>query len=190
MQDVDSRQKTLQIPAKASKGPWHSFDDKVQTAIFTCPTLPWFEPEGFVGFFKLWKFILNFAVIPQKSSKMVGPGRAFSKRSFPQTNLPVICTKAAIAEAGAVPYLAALLKDPKAQVTAAGALRNLAAQNLANQERKPVELPVVLWLMWIWIWIDLEWFLRVYIYIISTCLLWNRICRPLFSIHDVVLFYV
>eukprot|EP00438_Fugacium_kawagutii_P013324 Skav206504 [mRNA] locus=scaffold1128:307456:310820:+ [translate_table: standard] len=42
--------------------------------------------------------------------------------------------QAAIAEAGAVPYLAALLKDPKAQVTAAGALRNLAAQNVANQE--------------------------------------------------------
>eukprot|EP00435_Cladocopium_sp_Y103_P062900 s1365_g24.t1 len=41
---------------------------------------------------------------------------------------------AAIAEAGAVPHLAALLKDPKAQVTAAGALRNLAAQNVANQE--------------------------------------------------------
>ena len=44
--------------------------------------------------------------------------------------------KAAIAEAGAVPHLAALLKDPKAQVTAAGALRNLAAQNVANQEPK------------------------------------------------------
>lgn len=42
--------------------------------------------------------------------------------------------KAAIAEAGAVPHLAALLKDPKAQATAAGALRNLAAQNVANQE--------------------------------------------------------
>lgn len=44
------------------------------------------------------------------------------------------CAQAAIAEAGAVPYLAALLKDPKAQVTAAGALRNLAAQNVANQD--------------------------------------------------------
>ncbi|CAK9075948.1 unnamed protein product, partial [Durusdinium trenchii] len=42
--------------------------------------------------------------------------------------------QAAIAKAGAVPFLAELLKDPKAQVTAAGALRNLAAQNVANQD--------------------------------------------------------
>jgi hypothetical protein len=49
--------------------------------------------------------------------------------------------KAAIAEAGAVPHLAALLKDPKAQVTAAGALRNLAAQNVANQEPFEETLP-------------------------------------------------
>ncbi len=63
---------------------------------------------------------------------MVGPKKLFTQQISPQ----IICTKAAIAEAGAVPYLAALLKDPKAQVTAAGALRNLAAQNLANQERK------------------------------------------------------
>ena len=36
-------------------------------------------------------------------------------------------------DAGAVPLLAQLLEDEKAQVTAAGALRNLAAQNVANQ---------------------------------------------------------
>lgn len=38
-------------------------------------------------------------------------------------------------DAGAVPLLAHLLDDEKAQVTAAGALRNLAAQNVANQAR-------------------------------------------------------
>ena len=61
-------------------------------------------------------------------------------KTLPRPKLPNRCfaghfCEAAIAEAGALPYLAELLKDPKAQVTAAGALRNLAAQNVANQEK-------------------------------------------------------
>ena len=40
-----------------------------------------------------------------------------------------------------MPFLAELLKDPKAQVTAAGALRNLAAQNVANQDWQHGPLP-------------------------------------------------